>query len=166
MNSPLHRRRSIRLQGYNYSEAGAYFVTICTQDRQCLFGEIQDGQVVLNAAGSMVADSWNRLPSRFPEVELDVSVVMPNHFHGILVLAGDGLSLPDVVQRFKSITTRLYTLAVAEKGWQPFRGRVWQRNYFEHIVRSPKELDELRQYITNNPMQWELDSENPRRSER
>lgn len=151
MTSPLHRRRSIRLQGYDYARAGAYFITICAQDRECLFGEVQNGQVALNSAGMMVAEYWEGLEKLYPEVELDASVVMPDHFHGILVLAGEGLALSTLVQRFKSMTTRDYITGVVEKGWRPFRGRVWQRGYYERVVRGPKELEQLRHYIANNP---------------
>lgn len=93
----------------------------------------------------MVADNWNVFSKLYPEVELDASVVMPNHFHGILVLAGKGIALPTLVQRFKSTTTKHYISGVVEKGWRPFRGRVWQRNYFERVIRGPEELDRLRQ---------------------
>ncbi|MFN4294850.1 MAG: transposase, partial [Thermoflexales bacterium] len=87
-----HHRRSIRLKGYDYSQAGAYFITIVAQDRACLFGEVVDGEMRLNDAGRMVWDEWNALPDRFPGLELDAFVVMPNHVHGIIVLTG---SAPD-----------------------------------------------------------------------
>src|SRR5215210_6640299 len=86
-DSQKHHRRSIRLTGYDYSQAGAYFVTACAQDRACLFGEIVDGQMRLNEAGRMVLAEWNTLPDRFPAVELDEFVVMPNHVHGIITIS-------------------------------------------------------------------------------
>lgn len=88
-NPTLHRRRSLRLQGYDYSMAGAYFVTICTQDRGCLFGDVVDGAMRLNEAGEMVATLWDGLAARFSGVGIDRFVVMPNHLHGILVLDAD-----------------------------------------------------------------------------
>lgn len=85
-NPNIHHRRSIRLRGYNYSQAGAYFVTICTQHRLCLFGEIVDRTMMLNVAGQMVETVWQELPHRFPQIVMDAFVVMPNHMHGIIVI--------------------------------------------------------------------------------
>jgi hypothetical protein len=112
-------RRSIRLKGYDYAQAGAYFVTIVTRDRACLFGEIVGGESYLNSAGQVVQSEWNDLPNRYPTVECDAFVVMPNHIHGIIVLVGAGhracppegqpqgiaptTSLADVVHRFKTV---------------------------------------------------------------
>jgi REP element-mobilizing transposase RayT len=90
----IHHRRSIHLQGYDYAQAGAYFFTICTQNRECLFGEVADGETILNEAGRMVEAMWDGLPGRFPTVELDQFVVMPNHIHGILVLVGAQFIVP------------------------------------------------------------------------
>lgn len=181
--SPLRgNRRSIRLRGYDYSQAGAYFVTICTQDRQCLFGDVVDDQMRLNDAGRMVRLVWNEMPAFYAGVTPDAFVVMPNHIHGIIVLVGaaprgrpvsgqaqDGqaqgpaptLTLADVVQRFKTMTTKRYADAVKQSGWFPFPGRLWQRNYYEHVIRNDEELNRIREYITNNPLQWALDRENP-----
>lgn len=88
MNHCTHHRRSIRLKGYDYAQAGAYFVTMCTQDRVCLFGDVVDGQMRLNECGQVVADAWSWLSGRYPYVALDEWVVMPNHLHGIMVLTG------------------------------------------------------------------------------
>ncbi len=168
-----HRRRSIRLKGYDYSQAGAYFVTICTQNRMCLFGDIADGKMVLNDAGCMVADVWNDLPNHYPHVQLDVSVIMPNHFHGIVVLTdtagmdvgaggvGAGLKpaptgkhhgLPEIVRGFKTFSSRRINQIRNTPGV-----KLWQRNYWEHIIRNKKELNRIRQYIIDNPQQWEFD---------
>jgi putative transposase len=169
-----HNRRSIRLQGYDYSQAGAYFVTICTQSRKCLFGDIVDGKMQLNDAGRMIQQRWDEIPKHYPGIDTDEVVIMPNHIHGIIVIVGAGpracpglgqpqgvaptrLSLPDVVHRFKSITTKRYTDGVKQTGWLPFPGKLWQRNYWEHVVRNEQEMDLIRQYIHNNPAQWELD---------
>jgi putative transposase len=182
-----HHRRSIRLKGYDYSQAGAYFVTICVQGRECLFGEIVGDAMRLSDAGQMVRDVWLGLPDRFPGVELDEFAVMPNHSHGIIVIVGAGLvpapdvprvvqptaeasrrattrvapTLGEIVGAFKSITTHEYVMGVRQHGWPPFPGRLWQRDYYEHIIRSEPELDRIRAYIANNPLRWALDMENP-----
>jgi putative transposase len=177
----LHRR-SIRLKGYDYSQPGAYFITICTQDRACLFGEVVDGEMRLNDAGQMVQDVWDELPAFYPGVQTDAFIVMPNHIHGIIILVGAGshacldeigqpqgvaptrLSLPDVVHRFKTMTTKRYIDGVKKFGWTPFRRRLWQRNYYEHIIRNDHALQRIREYIWTNPLRWHLDRENPNRS--
>jgi REP element-mobilizing transposase RayT len=177
----LHRR-SIRLKGYDYSQPGAYFITICTQDRACLFGEVVDGEMRLNDAGQMVQDVWDELPAFYPGVQTDAFIVMPNHIHGIIILVGAGshacpdeigqpqgvaptrLSLPDVVHRFKTMTTKRYIDGVKKFGWTPFRRRLWQCNYYEHIIRNDHALQRFREYIWTNPLRWHLDRENPNRS--
>lgn len=94
-NPDKHHRRSIRLKGYNYSQAGAYFVTACVKDRECLFGDIVDGEMQLNDAGEMVKFVWNELPNRFSDIYLDEFIIMPNHIHGIINFVGAVLALPD-----------------------------------------------------------------------
>jgi putative transposase len=181
-NREKHRRRSIRLLGYDYTQAGAYFVTICTQGRECLFGEIVDREMRLNDAGRMVHSVWEELPRRYTGMDIDAFVAMPNHIHGIIILrdhhvvgatprgcptSGQAqgpaptMSLPDVVHRFKSLTTARYPQGVAEKGWPPFCRRLWQRNYYEHVIRGEDELDRIRRYIEDNPLMWAMDRENP-----
>jgi REP element-mobilizing transposase RayT len=191
-------RRMLRLKHYDYTQAGAYFVTVCTQNRNCLFGVIRDGVMCLNDAGRMIESAWEELENRFSDMSLDAFVVMPNHLHGIIVLAapeashmqaghapgcappvgaglvpahtpplvGAGLvparsTLATVMGAFKSISTVKYTRGVAEFGWPGFRGRVWQRSYFEHVIRDEAALSGIREYIANNPLQWALDRENP-----
>ena len=163
-----HHRRSIRLKGYDYTLAGAYFVTFCVQNRESLFGEIIDGQMMLNEAGRMVEAVWQELSVFYPGVDTDAFVVMPNHFHGIIVLTSGQargpsptISLPDVVHRFKTMTTKRYTDGVKNQGWTSFPGRLWQRNYYEHIIRDENALHSIRTYIENNPAQWNEDTENP-----
>ena len=210
-----HHRRSIRLKGYDYRQAGAYFVTICTQDRAFLFGQVVHDEMELNDAGKMVYDVWNDLPAFYPGVQTDAFIVMPNHIHGIIILVGADrrvcpdsgprvcpdsgprvcpdsgprvcpdsgpracpgqpqelgqpqgvaptLGLPDVVHRFKTMTTKRYADGVKRLGWKPFRGRLWQRNYYEHIIRNEESLNRIREYILTNPMRWELDRENAHR---
>jgi len=190
-NPDKHHRHSIRLKGYDYAQAAAYFVTIVVQGCACLFGEVADGIMRANNAGRMVNREWLALPARFTGVRLDAFVVMPNHCHGIirigasvgatLVVAPDpdgvapdsraGTSpaptarrtLGDIVGAFKSITTHAYIQGVKQCGWTPFPGRLWQRNYFDHTIRDGASLGRIREYIVNNPMQCEMDRENPAR---
>jgi len=298
----VHKRRSLRLRNYDYSMAGAYFVTLCTHRRDCLFGDVTRGAMALNDAGRMVESVWLELPVRFPRLELDLFVAMPNHFHGIVVLhgerdqtrpvateqqsngsgvqdpgqarrgescirplsvagemaplgetgrsdgegrsqkegrsqgsplreidqspsvganlvfarsteidqtacAGPNLvsapsgemsqtacvgadlvfapveeqepnhrcghrhrvhpsgtrpgSLGRIIQAFKSITSREYMKGIEQYAWPTFSGRLWQRNYYEHVIRNQNDLDRVREYIVNNPTQWETDRENP-----
>jgi len=175
--SEIRNRRSIRLKTYDYSQAGAYFVTICAQKKECIFGRVVDGGMELNEAGKTIGYVWSGLPTRYASVELDEVVIMPNHIHGIIVInnsyVGAGLALPaegaassaptmsgkgaassaptlsDIVRTFKSISTR--------RSGQP----VWQRNYFDRIIRNEDELNRIRQYIVDNPLQWQFDRENP-----
>lgn len=163
----VHHRRSIRLSGYDYSRQGMYFITICAQDRACLFGEIADGIMHLSNVGMMVQATWDEIPQHYPDVEFDAFVVMPNHVHGIVAIMGNdypaGRSLADVASAFKSLTTRRYADGVRNLDWPPFRGRLWQRNYYEHIIRDDGSLDRIRQYILDNPNRWEEDQLHPDR---
>jgi REP element-mobilizing transposase RayT len=162
----LRRRRSLRLKGYDYTQAGAYFVTICAQDRACLFGNVVDEGMCLNDAGHMLATLWNDIPSQFADVDVDAFVVMPNHVHGIVVLpdaatAVGAPALGKVVAAFKSTTTVHYIRGVKTRAWPEFRQRLWQRNYYEHVIRDEKALDRVRQYVDENPARWASDDENP-----
>lgn len=200
-DNPLPKRKSLRLPEYDYAQEGAYFVTVCTKQKACLFGEIVGEKMALNDAGMMVEDIWDAIPKQYPGIETDEFVVMPNHVHGIIVITDStvgatpcgcpnvagtqrdrqenvpvrehgqargpaptnklSLSLPDVVHRFKSITTNRYIHGVKQHGWKPFRGTLWQRNYYERVIRNERELREVREYIINNPLKWMLDRENP-----
>jgi REP element-mobilizing transposase RayT len=179
-DSGVHHRRSIRLRGYDYSRPGAYAVTICTHLKQPVFGEIVEGEMVLNDVGQMVRDTWEQMPSHYPGCGLDAFVVMPNHVHGIIVIAvgaapcarpspgvrphsgqTDGaMSLRDLVHRFKSLTTARYRQGVVTRGWRALDGKLWQRNYYEHIIRNESEFETIRDYIATNPVRWETDWEN------
>jgi len=165
-----HRRRSIRLTGYDYSETGAYFVTICTQDRRRVFGHVLNEQVELSPAGQMVEDWWNEVPSKFPPTEPDEFIVMPDHLHAILIIpAPDAAGLKEVrpssaslstmIQWFKTMTTNHYMREVKASGWAPFRKKLWQRNYYEHVIRDNEELDQCREYIMQNPLKWTADAD-------
>ncbi|MFC1551865.1 transposase [Candidatus Latescibacterota bacterium] len=182
-DSEKHRRRSIRLKGYDYSQSGGYCVTIVTQNRECLFGDISDGVMVLNDAGNMVEKIWKEIPKFYSNFVIDTFQIMPNHLHGILNIVGADprvcpddnqdrnlgqpqgvaptLSLGDVIKRFKTLTSKLYIDGIKQNNWQPFHRKLWQRNYWEHIIRDESDLLHIREYINNNPLEWELDNENP-----
>jgi REP element-mobilizing transposase RayT len=152
-----HHRRSIRLQGFDYGQAGGYFVTIAAYQRLDLFGSQTGESVDLNTAGICVADYWQKLSGVFP-VELDTWVLMPNHLHGVLFITEDKRescrqlfgapsgSLSAMIQNFKSVTTRLVNRIHHTPG-QP----VWQRNFYEHVVRDNRDLENIRRYILENP---------------
>ncbi len=213
---PSPRRRSQRLPSYDYAQVGAYFVTITVHERLCLFGEIHDDRMRLSQAGHMAWRVWLQLPQRFPTIQADAFIVMPNHVHGVVLInenppsdsdnhpvraplvgalfrhppeidpvpappggtlrpdaPGTGgapamatpttgrISLGHVIGAYKSLTTVEYTRNVKARNWTPFRRRLWQRNYYEHVVRSDESLNRLRRYILGNPAQWALDRENP-----
>ena len=170
-----HHRRSIRLKGYDYSQAGYYFVTICCYQRQCLFGEIVDGVMRLNQYGEIVAETYQWLSSRYPYVHLDKWIIMPNHFHGIIVLTdklcrGASQSAPTttnnselkrkplgrLIGAFKTVSTKKINLIRNAPGTA-----IWQRNYYEHIIRNEESLNRIRQYIINNPLSWQIDQLHP-----
>lgn len=181
-NPNIRHRKSIRLKGYDYSQAGLYFITICCEDRECLFGDIIDGKMDLNDAGIMVRNEWLKIPGRFPYVKLHQYVVMPNHFHAImeivvgatLVVAHDNpfahdnngattrvaptrKTIGDIVGAFQSIVTVEYIHGVKNNGYQPFYGKLWQRNYHEHIIRNEQSYQNISDYIINNPAKWNDD---------
>jgi len=238
-DSNIHHRKSIRLKGYDYSQAGLYFITICVQDREYLFGKIvgsslvdaqnemdaqnEKGQpqgiastikMILNDAGKMVENEWLKIPNRFTNVHLHEYVVMPNHFHAIMEIAvgatlvvaqhddntnNDGIKIGgirndngianndadndiadidiadiekgqpqgfaptkpktvgDMVGAFQSIATVEYIRGVKQLGWQPFNGKLWQRNYWEHIIRDEQSYQRISEYIINNPKKWDDD---------
>ena len=162
-------RKSNRLKNHDYSQDGYYyFLTVCTECRMGRFGEIVNGQMQLNDPGQMVLNVWCELPDHFPNIELDECIVMPNHFHGILFAAGAPratikvapTTLGKVMGAFKSITTKKYIDGVKRDGWPRFVGRLWQRNYHDNIIRTNESLEKIRDYIINNPGQWDCDSEN------
>jgi REP element-mobilizing transposase RayT len=174
------RRRSIRLKEYDYSQPGAYFVTVCVNRRRCILAHIRDENVVLSRVGAVVQRCWEDVPNHFSAVELDAFVIMPNHLHGILVLHGRGVQLnaptPGTpVRRGKhaaispkrntlSVIIRTFKAAVTTQcGKNRHPSFKWQRNYYEHIIRNEAELNRIRQYILYNPTLWQFDRENPER---
>jgi len=188
-----HHRRSIRLKGYDYTQPGAYFVTIVTQNRACLFGEVVEGQMRLNEAVHLAQRCWTDIPNHFPHVQLDAFIIMPNPVHGILVIAHH--AAPDDVGARHAVPqpprTASHTPTVEQFG-KPVHGSiptivrsfksattrhinilrgtpgapVWQPNYYEHIIRDERSLNRIREYIVTNPLRWHLDHENPARTGR
>ncbi|NET41654.1 MAG: hypothetical protein F6K15_06855 [Okeania sp. SIO2B3] len=173
-----HHRRSLRLRGYDYSQAGAYFLTICTYNRQTLFGEIIDGKMQLNQLGEVVAEEWERSAQIRQEIELDYSVIMPNHLHGIAIIhnveSNDRVgangrsplrmkprSISSLMTGFKSVVTRRINRIRYHGEQLTTSAPVWQRNYYEHIIRSETSLNQLRQYIIENPLKWKIDQLHP-----
>lgn len=158
-NPNIHHRRSIRLKGYDYSLPGAYFITLCTQNRENFFGYIEEGILHLNDAGMMIQKWYEEVSHKFANVTCDEMVVMPNHFHCIwqITTQEEGINIPAVVQWFKTMTTNEYIHGVKELGWQPFDKRLWLRNYFERIIRDPQAYENIRNYIRTNPERWETD---------
>jgi REP element-mobilizing transposase RayT len=187
-----HHRRSIRLKGYDYSQVGAYYVTIVAHHRECLFGEVVNGEMKLNRYGEIVQSEWLELPKRFEFVVLGVFIVIPNHFHGIVFFLDvvgaarlgltkahfskmslphettDGIngsplprgpqpkSLGAIMSQFKSrVTKRLWKFPTLKET------SIWQRNYWEHIIRNEQDLKNKTDYIEANPMLWDEDDENP-----
>ncbi len=157
----IHHRRSVRLPTYDYSMAGAYFITICTHNRELSLQAEQIRDVIRSA--------WHGLPARFPGAALDEFVVMPNHVHGIIMLTGaasgqgatragaaSSATLGQVVRAFKSISAIEANRVLARSG-APF----WQRNYYEHVIRDEEELNVVRRYIRDNPVDWLKEPDNP-----
>jgi REP element-mobilizing transposase RayT len=175
LNPVLHHRRSIRLKDYDYSQQGTYFVTVCAQNRLSLFGCIAEEKMLLNDAGKFANKCWLEIPEHFPHVTLDEFIVMPNHIHGIIIID----TMDNVgVQNFeplhkqnkyqqiipKSIGSIIRGFKIGVTKW--FRTNtniynVWQRNYYEHIIRNEDGLNRICEYIINNPIQWQFDRENP-----
>lgn len=198
-NPDKHDRHSIRLKGYDYSSPGAYFITICTHQRACLFGNIADGEMQVNSFGQVIQGHWSKLPSHHPHLRLDEFIVMPNHIHGILILfnenecdqsniVGAGLAdtvsvssdyltpkpapthdqsqpkfvtiqragIPNIIRGFKTFSARQINRQRRTKGTP-----VWQRNYYEHIIRNEESFEHIRRYIQTNPVNWKNDQLHP-----
>jgi putative transposase len=172
MNKPhtLPNRKNHHLDGYIYTLAGCYFLTICAHDHSEIFGRIEDHEITLYPLGKLVRQEWRALPDRYSGITLDYSVVMPNHFHGLLLYLpcqqGDRVnaiptlefSLPRLVNNFKAGVTRKARLMSLTN-----HVKIWQGNYWDHIVRHETDLQQIREYIVNNPLAWHLDRENQQR---
>lgn len=178
-NPDRHRRRSARLPGYDYTQTGAYFITICNVGRTCLFGRVEDDVMHTSDAGAAVAACWRVLPLHFHHIALDAFAVMPNHVHGIIVIRSDATgagekvitqrrpadgampgSIGAIIQNFKSVATRKVRQLSRYEGLP-----VWQRNHHEHIIRDDAALHALRHYIAENAARWAEDKENPAREQ-
>ncbi|WP_299464856.1 transposase [uncultured Microscilla sp.] len=162
----FYERRSIRLPGYDYTQESLYYITLCCQNRLKLFGEVVNSELVPNAAGKMVEEEWKALTTRFPEIRLHAYVVMPNHFHAVVEMCSTEQidsknekppTLGNIIAGFKSIVTVNYIRGVKELGWQPFDKKVWQRNYWEHIIRNDQAYQKITEYIIENPIYWKED---------
>lgn len=194
-NPSIHHRRSIRLKGYDYSQSGLYFITICCQDRICRFGQVENGKMILNEYGQIAHDEWLKLSRRFSNFELDVFQIMPNHMHGIIALnagatlavapdetpvdpndtpvapinavVGDDIgagaspapagvgSISGIVGAYKSLVANACLDIYKTKN--KIMGKLWQRNYYEHIIRNDKSYHTISVYIINNPKKWPTD---------
>jgi REP element-mobilizing transposase RayT len=189
MDARRHHRHSLRLPGYDYAQPGAYFVTLCAWQRACVFGDIADGQMQLNDWGRVAVECWTSIPAHFERATVDEWVIMPNHLHGILVITegtspaavgappiGVGAtqivgathwvaptprpgprpgSIGAIMAQYKSVVTKRINVLRATS-----IPPVWQRNYYEHVVRNDREMHVIRQYIHNNPAKWALDRDN------
>ena len=170
------RRRSTRLPRFDYTRQGAYFVTLCTLHRACLFGDILNGEMQLNEIGKSAHRMWEEIPIHFPHVEIDASVIMPNHVHGVIVIPNAPVgathasplpsgppkrSLGAIIGAYKSAVSRHANRLGLSSGSS---GRsIWQRNYYDHVIRDDAALTRIRQYIADNPFRWAEDPENPAR---
>ncbi|MFC1787683.1 transposase [Patescibacteria group bacterium] len=177
----LPNRKSIRLPDYDYSQSGMYYVTICVHGREYLFGnvvgatpggcprETNDNPICiidLNFAGQMIERVWNEIKDRFPGVKLDKFIIMPNHVHGIIQIhetngqppgVAPTVTLPNIVHWFKTKTTNEYIRGIRCEIFPRFYERLWQRNYYEHIIRDDDDLNRIREYIQDNPKNWKQD---------
>ena len=175
-NPNIHHRRSIRMEGFDYSTKGAYFITICTQDREYLFGEIDSDTIRLSIYGEIAGEEWKCLNKRFHTTTFDVFQIMPNHIHAIIGINNVGATLAvaqnavdaenragaspaptvgDIIGAYKSLVQKRCLDICKSKNVT--LGKFWQRNYYEHIIRSDVEYSRIAEYITNNPKTWEND---------
>jgi putative transposase len=181
-NPDRHHRRSIRLKDYDYTQAGAYFITICSWGRECLFGDVVDRQMILNEFGQIIEREWLQTGIVRSNVVLDTYIVMPNHIHGIIALNDIVGATRRVVQnraihriaptekpirlisdsigaiigQFKSVVTKQINKIRNAPGVP-----VWQRNYYEHVIRNEDEMNRIREYVINNSRKWAEDENNP-----
>jgi putative transposase len=175
MSIESKKRRSIRLKEYSYTQPGAYFITVCTKNKQCIFGKIYNEEMKLSDKGEIAKEEWLKTAVVRPYIRLDQFVVMPNHFHAILRIEKDDRgtarcaptisrfgnlpseSLPSIIRAFKAAVTKNINILCNTCG-----SLVWQRNYYEHVIRDDSALNRIREYIMHNPLTWELDRENPK----
>ncbi len=173
----MRERKLNRLSGYDYSTAGSYFITICIKNRECMFGEILDGEMKLNESGKITDEQWKWLFQQYNYIRMDEYVIMPNHFHGIIHIVGNGnipmygtvatvprgdndrslhrkiKPIPELIGAFKTTSSKL----IHRNGNIEFH---WQKSYHDRIIRNERELYRIQKYITNNPKNWNRDKEN------
>jgi len=160
----LPKRKSMRLKEYDYSQNGAYFITICTRNRQDLFGFIVDGVVKLSDYGKIVCDTYIDLPNHNPQLILDKFTIMPNHIHGIIVICRErsvtvpkqrSHGIPEIIRQLKSFSSKRINEYRLRNGLEPFpTNTTWQKSYHDHIIRNEEEYQEVWQYIDQNPAKW------------
>ncbi|MDD4013918.1 MAG: hypothetical protein PHW14_06985 [Candidatus Omnitrophica bacterium] len=167
------KRRSVRLRNYDYTRQGAYYVTVCANDRKCVFGDVRDGEMVLNEYGEFADKYWNEIPEHFPHITLDEHITMPNHVHGILIITGHvgannysplqntEISSASSIQRPRGTSKTIgsairgFKIGVTKRIRQNINmPNLWQRNYYEHIIRNEDDLARIREYIMKNPSKW------------
>jgi len=156
----MRRKNSLRLENYDYTKEGSYFITIVTQNKNALLGEIREDEMLLNEAGEMIEIWIKKLSSKFMGIGIESMVIMPNHIHFILIKEEGSKenTLSKIVQWFKTMTTNAYIKGVRAEIYMPFDKKLWQRNYYEHIIRDENSYHEIREYIQNNPQKWKEDS--------
>ena len=155
MPNPHPARKPNRLPEFDYSQPGSYFVTTVILHRQNILGQIVDGQMILSESGQIVQKTWNDLPIHYPGICLDGFVVMPNHVHGLITIIDSKYPLTEIIRAFKSFSARAINQARGGQG-QP----VWQRSFYDHIIRDEHELQKILDYIETNPARWDEDQEN------
>lgn len=177
-DSNKHHRRSVRLKDYDYSSVGAYYITVCTRDRQCLFGEIIENKIHLNKYGKIAKKEWMKTPMVRPNIKLDEFVIMPNHIHGIITISNNptttcsrgvlqyaptntfcspSQTIGSIIRGFKSTITRQINI-LCDTPDRP----IWQRSFYDHVIRNEISLHKIREYIVDNPLTWQSDIENTR----
>jgi putative transposase len=187
----MNTRKRNRLSGFDYSKGYAYFVTICIHDNLHLLSEIINEQSVLSESGKMIESWWLELSNKYDDVILDEYIIMPNHIHGIIIIndsvvdglrvvpneitsVGDDLcvvpgktdrhigpTLPEIIQWFKTMTTNEYIHGVKEGTFQRFNKHLWQRSYYDRIIRNEKEMNNIQAYIHYNPLKWDWEKHHP-----
>ncbi len=161
----LPKRKNIRLKGFDYSGDGYYFVTVCTHNKENVFGEIVDGEMKLNSFGAFAQNELNKLPYHFCYTELDKYIIMPNHIHAIIIIVGNGLdhsennktersrpfpTIPKILGLYKSGVSRSIHLINPDI-------KVWQKSYHDHVIRNMQDYQRIWEYINTNPLKWEED---------
>ena len=178
-NPKIHHRRSMRLKDYDYTQNGYYFVTICAENKIEYFGEIIDGEMILSEIGKIANQCWLEIPEHFPDVSLDEYIIMPNHLHGVIAIENNNdfiknenpivgnknfCSLPWQTKLSRSLSSIIRGFKIGVTKWCRNNNHnefQWQKSFYDHIIRDEKSLDEIRKYIVENPLKWELDKNNP-----